>query len=119
MDVQSIVRRSNDFLGHQVEVEGLFVMKGGIGYLVDTNQDTECRLLAIHVSVMDLKPMLLAQVPALGGGKYLYCVPARLLGTLRASSHADFPCSIDSLRSFDVEVDGARFSVTDRSAPMP
>jgi hypothetical protein len=94
MQVNEALRDLSALSGARVTIEGIFVMKKDAGYIVTSEDDIDNQDKAISVDVPDLKRILFARVPALGGSQFSYCDEAKITGVLAAKSDGDFPCAI-------------------------
>jgi hypothetical protein len=95
----------------EVAIEGIFVMKHGIGYFVQALTDVDNTTLAIFVDSPNLEKRLFSSVPALGGGQYIYCHKAKITGVIKSSTLAGFSCAISSIRDFVFYMHGDSFAV--------
>ena len=108
MNVYEALNAMSDLSGKLVTIEAIFVMKGDVGYVVSSKDDIEARGKAIYLDVPELKKILLAKVPAFGGGLYSYCNEAVIEGVLIAKADDAFSSALVEVRQLDVYVCGER-----------
>ncbi|OQS45147.1 hypothetical protein [Chromobacterium violaceum] len=108
MKVYEALNAMSDFYGKLVTIEGIFVMKEDVGYMVSSKDDIEARGKAIYLDVLGLKKILLARVPAFGGGLYSYCNEAVIEGVLVTKAEGAFSSALVEVRQLDVYVCGER-----------
>jgi hypothetical protein len=97
MDVPSIIAEPTAFIGREVAVDG-FVMVGMDSRLVaDPDRPDEPAILLPHPAT---KGRLLQCVPPGGGGRYIYCDPATVVGVIE-----DGPLRFVSVRRLVVRRD--------------
>ena len=109
--VSAVIAQRPMFEDSDVTIDGIFVMKHGIGYFVQALTDADMAALAIFVDSPSLEKKLLACVPAYGGSQYSYCHKASITGVIKSSSQVGFSCAISSIRDFVVDVHGEPFTV--------
>jgi hypothetical protein len=109
MRVHQIREEMDILLERNVEIEGVFVMLGESGYFVDSEEKKEEKSEGIYVDYPNLKNELRTKVPALGGGRFFYCFPAKVSGVLSKNDFDEFFCRLTSITSLLIEVSGHQF----------
>lgn len=111
MQVSEAIQDADSLFGENITIEGIFVMKMAVGYMVGSETDIANPSVGILLDVPNLKKTLLSKVPAYGGSQFSYCNEARITGTLMANTIDSFPCSIKNIQKLDIYMYGEKFSV--------
>jgi len=75
----------------KTSLQGVFVISRGRAYMAASIEAKDDLGQAISLDYEQLKPLLMAKVPAYGGGAYLYCDPAIVEGVIVATSSGEEP----------------------------
>jgi len=102
MHVGDVLQEVSVLSGTRVTIEGIFVMIKDAGYIVASEDDIENRGKAICVQVPDLREILFAKVPALGGSQFSYCDDAKITGVFAAKSNSEFPGALVEVERLEI-----------------
>ena len=97
--------------GREVTIEGIFVMQGGVGYFVESDDDVDNVGGAIYVDQPGLREALLSSVPAYAGSKYSYRNEAKISGVVRRGGREGFRYEISNIRDFYIFMCGQSMCV--------
>jgi hypothetical protein len=111
MQVDEILCRLEEFSGKVVTIEGVFVMKNDIAYLVANEANADSSEKAIGVEGNDLKKRLFSRVPAYGGSQFSYCDPAKITGIILRRGGSDFSSSLVEIEKFEIDKYGEQLMV--------
>ena len=100
MRVHEVLDIAGDIEKSEVDIEGFFVMRNGVGYFSESFDEIDRKDRAIFVASPKLEEVLLSCVPAYGGGKYSYCDRASISGCLTREVESEFPYSIKNISDF-------------------
>lgn len=102
MQVQDALQNVSSLAGNLVTIEGLFVMKKDAGYLVASEKDIENQGESIGIEVPNLKKILFAKVPALGGSQFSYCDEAKITGILTTRATGEFSVALIEIERLEI-----------------
>lgn len=95
----------------EVEINCCFAMISGLGFLIESKDDTFSMKNAIKIQHPDLEKILFSLVPALGGSEFSYLCDASIIGTLRESEDVKFQGEIVDIKKFNLIVSGLHFEI--------
>jgi hypothetical protein len=111
MQVDEILGRLEEFSGRVVTIEGVFVMKNDLAYLVANEANVDNSEKAIGVEGYDLKKRLFSRVPAYGGSQFSYCDPAKITGIILCRTGSELSCSLVEIEEFEIDKYGEQLMV--------
>ncbi len=112
MKVSEAIKNAPVLDGKVTTIEGLFIMKMDLGYIIDSKIDIETPAMAIEVKAPDLKKRLLTTVPAFGGSQYSYCNEAKITGVVAVAHESKFPCLISNITEIEIFMHGEVFKLS-------
>ncbi|WP_244216379.1 hypothetical protein [Herbaspirillum rubrisubalbicans] len=111
MKISEILSDKNVATGTKLTVQGIFVLEGDTGYLVQSKENFRDKSCAIMVDFRGLKELLFSTVPPYGGSVYSYFNDAVITGTLMQSSNIDFPLALINIVELTLYVSEEEFRV--------
>ncbi|MFZ6654951.1 hypothetical protein [Undibacterium sp. TJN19] len=111
MKVSEILKKGDTLLDAEINIEGVFVMKRGIGYFVESKDSRDSINEAIFIDYPDLEKYLELRVPGLAGGQYGYCDSAIIVGVLKKETLQEFEFSLINIKIFTIFKYGNPISV--------
>jgi hypothetical protein len=102
MQVNEALQLARDQCESEATIEGMFVMRRGVGYFVQSKDEIEEKEKAIFVDMPNLEKMLFSRIPAFGGGEYSYCDRAIITGVLTNEIAQEFKYRLKNLKQFSI-----------------
>ncbi|GGX79714.1 hypothetical protein GJV26_23880 [Massilia dura] len=118
MNVSELLLDVARLLGKEVELQGIFVLVGEDGYLVDTIDARDERSGAVRIDIPEILDVVTENVPPSAGSKYHYLDPATITGRLLKCEEGDaFGYRISDVDKFIIDKSGHVITVRRNSAP--
>lgn len=111
MKVFDVIIGAVDLQHSNVVIEGIFVMKKDLGYIIDDESHLEKHSAAVKIAVPNLKQILRGKVPSLGGSEFSHFYKAKLSGVLTQKDTSEFPCEINEISHFAIFAHDEEFIV--------
>jgi N-acetylmuramoyl-L-alanine amidase len=114
MNVSEVLLDVTQLLGKELEVQGIFVLVGDDGYLVDTIDARDERANAVRIDIPEILNVVMENVPPSAGSKYYYLDPATISGRISKCEEGDeFRYRISDIDKFIIDKSGHVISVFD------
>ncbi|MFZ6655394.1 hypothetical protein [Undibacterium sp. TJN19] len=111
MKVSEILKNSSLLIDTEVSIDGIFVMKRGVGYFIESKDCRDNIDEAIFIDYPDLEKYMAPRIPGLAGGHYGYCNNATVVGVLKKEKSQSFKYSLICIKFFTVYLHGDAMAV--------